>query len=180
MRRSGRPAVFLVLGRQLVAAERIEVLGLACTAELSDGLPARDLLHGVRQAGGVPVLPWAPGKWLGARGRLVAELVAAGQPGPLLVGDTTLRPAGWPSPGLARACLPCVPGSDPLPLPGEERWLGAYGFCYRAEFDAGCPVTELRRILSQPSPLLEPVGRRGSLAVTIQRLARLKLRKPDA
>ena len=113
--------VHLIAGRQFVAVERIEILGLAVELELADGLPAAEFVERILAAGGVPVLSWAPGKWFFKRGRVVGELMQRFG-AQVLLGDTTLRPLGWGAPCLMRAGrrqgLRVVAGSDPLPVGG--------------------------------------------------------------
>ncbi len=177
VKRAGEDAMFLVLGRQYAAAERLEVLGLALPEGGDwDGLPARDIIRHVRLAGGLPVLPWSPGKWFFRRGRLAEALVGASRPGELWLGDNALRPKVWPLPRLLRRAeargIPWVPGSDPLPLRGEERRLGSYGFVSQEDFDPGRPVSALRSLLAQPPGSFRPAGRRAGTWDAAGRIAR--------
>lgn len=172
--------VCLVAGRQIVTRERLEILGLAMRAKIPDGLPARDVIQKVVEAGGIPVLAWSPGKWLFARGRLVRDLIESDQAKVLRLGDTTLRPMLWPEPRLmqlARARgLAVIPGSDPLPLAGEERFAGAYGFICRSAFDPSQPAASIGHMLagSAAAAAILPVGaRRGTLTVA-RRLYQLR------
>ena len=91
--------LYIVAGRQLRTLEGLEVLGLTTASILADGMTARDAVRAVTEAGGVPVLAWAVGKWSFARGRIVACMVASARPGELLMGDSSLRPEGWNEPG---------------------------------------------------------------------------------
>lgn len=159
----------LLAGRQIVTAERIEVLALAASLPVPDGLPAAEVLARIRAAGGVPVLSWAPGKWWFARGRLVAGLLAQGAPGTLLLGDTTLRPLGWGGPELLRAArrrgIGIVAGSDPLPVAGDECQMGRYTTVWpAADFDPGRPVGSLRSALADASAARATGARNGPLA----------------
>lgn len=177
VRRAGETVLFLVLGRQYAAAERLEVLGLALPeAGDWDGLPTREIIRCIRQAGGLPVLPWALGKWLFKRGRLAAELVSESRPGELWLGDTALRPNIWPLPGLLRraaaAGLPWLSGSDPMPWAGEERRLGSYGFVGEIAGDKNRPVTALRALLAQPPGALQTVGQRVGACSAAGRIVR--------
>lgn len=164
----GARKIWLVAGRQINTRERLEILGLAMTDRVPDGLSARETLERIAAAKGCPVLPWSPGKWMGARGRLARELAAPA------MGDSSLRPLGWPEPAPLRAARrngrPVLPGSDPLPLPGEERQLGAYGFLYEGPFDAGRPTASVRIMLAGDAGLILPAGRRNSLLQVISRL----------
>ena len=168
--------VYLVAGRQIVTAERIEVLGLAMPDRVEDGRPAADTVAAVQAAGGVPVLAWAPGKWFFARGRVVRRTIARHAPGSLLLGDTTLRPTVWPEPALMRAARKrgygIVAGSDPLPFAGEEVRLGVYASVIDAPFDAERPLAAAREALRQGQRRV--AGRRGSPRQVLQRLYRLR------
>jgi len=160
----GAGRVSLVAGRQIVTRERLEILGLAMRAKVPDGLPARDAIQEIVAAGGIPVLAWAPGKWLFARGRLARDLINK-DPGKVLrLGDTTLRPTLWPAPRLMRLARAqgraVIPGSDPLPFAGEERYAGTYGFIYQGAFDAAQPAASIRRMLSGPASAITPSGAR--------------------
>jgi hypothetical protein len=169
--------VCLVAGRQIVTRERLEILGLAMRAKIPDGLPAREAIQRVVEAGGIPVLAWSPGKWLFARGRLVRDLIASDQGRVLRLGDTTLRPMLWPEPRPMRLArergLTIIPGSDPLPFAGEERYAGTYGFIYRGAFDAERPVASIRQILTGPGAIT-PAGERCSPWAIVWRLKHLR------
>lgn len=157
----------LLAGRQLIAAERIEVLVLGADLRLDDGLPARDILARIREAGAVAVLPWGLGKWLGQRGNLISNLLESAQPGDFALADTYLLPALAPRPGPLRAAsargFRVLAGTDPLPKPGEEKLAGRYGVLAEAEVDPANHGPSLRRVLGDPSVRLQTVGRRGSL-----------------
>jgi len=157
----GKPDLHLLAGRQIVPRERIEVLALTTDAEIPDGLPAREVVTRVRDAGGLAVLSWAPGKWFGARGDVVRDVLDASKPGDVLVGDTSLRPVGWGEPRLIRearqrGCV-VIAGSDPLPFAGDDRYAGTYGSRMEAAFDAAKPVASFRVAVSGS---VSSVGRR--------------------
>lgn len=127
----------LLPGRQIISREKIEILALGCPDLIDDGQPAIDIIYQVIQLGHVPVLPWSPGKWFGARGKLIEHLITELKAGDFLIGDTPLRPYGWPIPRLMKLAqekgFAVVAGSDPLPFSGEESWLGAYHTVARTE-----------------------------------------------
>jgi len=117
-------------GRQVITRENIEILALACPEMIDDGQPALDIIFQLNQLNRIPVLTWSPGKWFGKRGELVKRLINELDKQDFLIGDTTLRPYGWPTPRLMKRAqdigFAIVAGSDPLPFSGEESWLGAY------------------------------------------------------
>jgi hypothetical protein len=166
----------LVAGRQIVTRERLEILALAMRAAIPDGLPAGDVIRRIIAAGGIPVLAWSPGKWLFGRGQPARDLVASDRR--LSLGDTPLRPALWPEPRLmqlARARGAAVlPGSDPLPFAGEERYAGTYGFIYRGAFDADRPAAFLARLPAEPAAIVPAGARCGAWAVA-RRLYQLRM-----
>ena len=167
--------LFLFAGRQIVTCEKIEILGLIMNQIIPDGLPAGETIRRISAGGGLPAIPWAPGKWFFRRGKLVEFLIRQSSADSLLIGDSSLRPIGWPRPRLMRLAgrrgLTVIPGSDPLPFPGEERLMGTYGFIYEGEFAADRPATALRHILFN-APAIRPAGRRGRLWPTVLRLGR--------
>ncbi len=120
----------LLPGRQVISSENIEVLALACTQQIEDGLPAREIIKQVNAAGGLAVVAWSPGKWFFSRGKVVATLLDQFRNDSFVIGDTTLRPYFWPTPSLVnkakRKGFKVIAGSDPLPFKGEESWYGAY------------------------------------------------------
>jgi hypothetical protein len=109
------------------------------------------------------------------RRRIVEGLLEGTSPKDLLIGDSSLRPAGWPEPGLMRAArragFRIVAGSDPLPFAGEERMLGRYGVAGDGAFDPRCPAASLRRWLNDPASAFRRVGTRSPLAQVLRRLA---------
>ena len=168
--------LYLFAGRQIVTAERVEVLGLAMTRPVPDGRPAAETVARVREAGGVPVLSWAPGKWLFARGRVVRALIGAAAPGGLLIGDTSLRPPLWPEPLPMRAArrrgLAVIAGSDPLPFAGEDTRPGMYATRWDGGLDPRDPLGSARRLLQGPGAPPVRVGRRSGTLEAARRVAR--------
>jgi hypothetical protein len=173
--------LLIIAGRQVVAADRLEVLALATTQEFPDGLPFQQALETVIESGAIPVLPWGFGKWTGRRGRIVRDVLSSPDAGAVYLGDNGGRPRHTPSPSLFRLALqnrvPILPGSDPLPLPAEERKPGRYGFILRGPVDAQAPAASIRSLLStraQPRRF----GHLESLGTFILRQTQLRLDRP--
>jgi hypothetical protein len=149
--RCGGTRLAVIAGRQLVTRERLEVLALGTTARLRDGDAIEATLAAVRETGAVAVLPWGVGKWLGQRGAVVARILADPQWRQVAVGDNGNRLALGPEPAqlkAARRAGRCVlPGSDPLPLFGQESRVGSYGFAVNADLDWQRPAAQLLAIL---------------------------------
>jgi hypothetical protein len=174
LREEGYPDIYIFAGRQVISAERVELLALTTDTHIPDGLPAFEAVELIRRAGGVPVISWAPGKWFCGRGKVVENLLERFAPGTLLVGDTSLRPVVWLTPVLMKWAIRrgfgLVAGSDPLPFPGEEKMMGTYGIRMEAEFDRADPARSMRAVLCGPEFLPQRIGKRGGLFSTLRRL----------
>ena len=164
--RCGGTRLAVIAGRQLVTRERLEVLALGTTAELPNGEPIEATLTAVRDAGAAAVLPWGVGKWLGARGAVIARVLADPKWRHVLLGDNGNRLQLGPDPAqltaARRAGRSVLPGSDPLPLAGQETRVGAYGFAVDIALDSLRPAAALLALLASGSPLVA-FGRREQL-----------------
>lgn len=156
--------LLILAGRQIISAEKLEILALATTARLPDGLPAEKIVAEMDAADAVVVLPWGVGKWLGKRGALVDLLIAAAKPGRLFLGDNGGRPSLWPVRQFGSG-LPVLSGSDPLPLPGWPQGIGSLTSVIEAGLSPDTPAASLKAILRDPAT---HIGRGGSLAGPIQ------------
>lgn len=123
--------LILLHGAQYISAEGIEVLDIARPRQAFEGAATGEIVRLIREEGGVPCIPWSPGKWLGKRGEVIRELIEGSLPGQLAVGDIVMRPRLSPEPALMKMArergLIILAGSDPLPQAGEERLVGSYG-----------------------------------------------------
>jgi hypothetical protein len=167
--------VYLFAGRQLVTAERIEVLALLLTDAPPEGLDAGRTIEAILAAGGVPVLGWSPGKWWGGRGRCARGLLERFGDS-LLLGDTALRPSAAPEPPLMREARRhgsgVIAGTDPLPFPGEERLLGSYASVFEGTIDPQRPVESARRLLRLAAARATTAGSRSSWPAAARRWLR--------
>jgi len=150
--------LLIIAGHQCVTAEDIEVLMLGHVEKYPDGDPAEVVVAAALAAGSLPLLPWGFGKWLGKRGELVAQLKEKFG-AQLLLGDNSGRLAGTPTPALLRSgqeqghCL--LPGSDPLPMQGEEQKVAGFGAWLPGDMSAEAPFADLKTLLAngnQPEP----------------------------
>ena len=170
--------IWILAGRQIVSAERIEVCSLFSDNPIADGQPARDIIRTILDAGGLPALDWAPGKWLFQRGKLVRQLVSEFPPAQLALIDTSLRPLFWPAPRLFAAARrqgrALLSGSDPLPLTGEEETAGSYHctFSMPALADPTRLVTPLKTALTSGSLSIQFGGHRDCPLTVFHRLRR--------
>lgn len=132
LRRHGRAPIVMGAGRQIVTAERLEVLALGFRGNVPDGRPVREVVQEVTARGALAVVPWGFGKWLGARGRILRTLIEENDGSLLCLGDNGGRPRVARRPRLFAAAeergVPVLAGSDPLPMPWQVRRVGSYGF----------------------------------------------------
>ena len=177
--RRGGTKLNVIAGRQLVTRERLEVLALGTTASLPEGEAMETTLAAVRDVGAAAVLPWGVGKWLGARGAVVARVLADPKWRHVLLGDNGNRLGLGPDPRqfelARRAGRAVLPGSDPLPLPGEEARVGAYGFAVDVALDPLRPAAALLALLQSGSAYVV-FGRREPLTRFVGNQLALKLK----
>jgi len=162
--------LYLFSGHQTVTAEGIEILSLTAGRSVTSNRSAEDTLSAIRDDGALPVLSWAPGKWLFNRGQVIRSIIEKQDSQPLLIGDTSMRARGLPEPALMRRArqlgIPVIAGTDPLPFPGDENITGTYGISSTA-FDPEQPVTSARRLLRDG--LFIKTGRRNHLTTALYR-----------
>ncbi len=172
-RNSDDRSLYLLPGRQIVAAEGIEVLALCTDALYADGVPAAELIQSILKKNGVPVLPWSPGKWFFQRGKVIAALLRDFSPQDFLLGDVSLRHQGWPLPLLMRRAkqlgYAIIQGSDPLPFSGEEKQFARYGSRIVSERQITAPSTILHQVLKGQATVSH-FGSRSNLLELLRRL----------
>lgn len=170
--------IYVLDGQQVKTANGLEVLALAPATEFEEGQPFAATLEGVLQSGAVTVIPWGFGKWLGHRGRQVEGALAVASRGTLFFGDNSSRPGPLPEPKLFHAARArgvfVLPGSDPMPLPEQERSIGRFGFVLDG-FDPGAPVESIRRSLGDLRQQPVVFGNRDNLLRSVYMQIRLRL-----
>lgn len=122
------PPITLYPARQVSTSEKIEVLALFQEEPLPEGLSLNKLIEHIHLHNAIPVLNWAPGKWLGKRGFLIREFLDKNKD-PLLFGITSLLSRGFPYPRIIQqySSIPVLAGSDPLPFSGQEKYPCSFG-----------------------------------------------------
>lgn len=141
-------AVAIVCGRQVRAADGLEVLALGTLDTFPEGMPLLDAMAAVRASGALTVMPWGFGKWLGERGRRVEAALQSLGPEVVFVGDNGSRLAWLGVPSLVRESAQrgfrVLPGTDPFPLAGGHRQVGGFGFLAELEPRESAPWRGLR------------------------------------
>jgi hypothetical protein len=147
--------LFLIAGRQIVSHERIEILAIGTRHQFEEGKPLEVLLEEVSDHEAIPVIPWGVGRWMGKRGRILKETILHHASRKLFLGDNSNRPQFWPKPILLKEAenhgFKNLPGSDPLPFPGEYRKPGSYGFALNGSLEPEQPFKSLKEKLFDPA-----------------------------
>ncbi|MGQ0591249.1 MAG: hypothetical protein ACT4QB_01005 [Gammaproteobacteria bacterium] len=155
--------LYIIAGRQIVTAERLEVLALGFEGFVPDGEPIRQVIDRVRSAAAVAVIPWGFGKWWGGRGKVVSALLKDHEALGFFLGDNSGRTALLGRPAhfedARRDGIAILPGTDPLPFPAEYGRAGSFGLVAHATIDPGRPAAEIKRLLTGTPLGLKPYGR---------------------
>lgn len=174
--------LYVCAGRQIVTQDNLEICALATTLKLNDRkFSTLETVQHVNDHGGVAALNWAPGKWFFNRGRIVENMLDTLKPGQLVIGDTSLRPDFWPTPGLMKKAahkgFKIIAGSDPLPFAGEEDQIGRYGCTMTGDFDPTRPADSIRKMLQHPENPIQPCGRRNFAPTFFKRQFKIMIEK---
>jgi hypothetical protein len=156
--------LYLIAGRQVKAADNLEVLALGTQESFGEGLSLKESVRLIHEAGAMPVIPWGVGKWLGSRGRTIKNLMQHQESPRFFLGDSKHRPLFHPKPAIfkqaARKGIKILPGSDPLPFPRQNKVPGSYGFWLRGDFDPDYPLRSIKTLLLDPRIYPLPYGSR--------------------
>lgn len=173
--------LFVVSGRQIVTSERLEVLALGMAGTIEDGLPIREVIAGVEASGAICVLPWGFGKWTGHRGRIIRELIDAHCGTNLFLGDNAGRLGFWSRPrefttADARG-IGILPGTDPLPWPGQVSAAAAFGSILDCGIGEATPFADIRRYLVDEHGPVNAYGELERLLPFVRHQIGMQLRK---
>ena len=177
LRRSGGARIVALKGQQLITREGLEVLGLGYKA-VPSGLSLSVTVDRITTGGGLSIIPWGAGKWLGRRGRLLTDLITSEERRPdILLADNGSRPWCWSRvpqfDTAAERGMRVIAGSDPLPLAGEERRVGSFGFRLSVESPEGASMADVfQKELTNSAATIRIVGK----AMSFSRFALNQLR----
>lgn len=152
-------SVYIVAGRQLISRENLELLSLGVSVNVADKVFSLEMLAGkVWDSGGIPVLPWGVGKWLGKRGKVINHYISTKHDFPVVLGDNGNRPAIWPLPRQFSSALQMqccfLAGSDPLPLADHYQRVGTYGgWIAGHQLSMQYPTEDLKALVTRPDCL---------------------------
>lgn len=146
--------LLIISGQQVVTLEKIEVLSIGCHYPLPEGAALKNTVHSIFSGNGLAVLPWGVGRWLGKRGRIIDDFVATENTLRLFLGDNGSRPRFWKVARLEQSRKITRPrllsGTDPLPLPGEEKRVGSFGSVIHGTLNTSKPFEGLKDLLCHP------------------------------
>lgn len=141
----------LIAGRQIVTAERLEVLAVCTDKLFDDGDTISAVIDSVSDANGVAIVPWGFGKWTGRRKKVIDRLIGDFSQRPFHLGDNSGRIGVWRDPpqfGRARSQGQRIfRGTDPMPFSGQECRVGSFGFSINGPFDRMRPTASMRKLL---------------------------------
>lgn len=171
----------LIAGRQVNAAENLELLILGTEETFRDGLPIETVLRQAISIDALHVIPWGAGKWFFRRGRLLSKLIKCRPKNGFYLADQGGRPLLWPAPRHMRWAeengIRVLSGSDPLPFPEEIQRTGSFGFSLQADVDLSKPAESIKTNLRRPSVKLTRFGRLQSPTRFLQNQIRMQILK---
>jgi hypothetical protein len=148
-------------GHQAITEEGLEVLIFPKKVETDERQPTRSLITRTIEAGGLAILPWGAGKWLGRRGKLIEQVIGDTAPGQLAIADNGGRPRVWRTVSILATArqrrFQIMSGTDPLPIPGELQRVGSYGFSLTGSMDSSWNSSDIISALCTRE--LRPYGR---------------------
>ena len=143
--------IILIAGHQIVTNENMEVLALLINKKVKSGLSLEETVEKIASAGGIPVLPWGVGKWIGSRGKILQNFLANYDSSVFCLGDNGGRPSFWQRPSYFKQAEAkgwrILPGTDPLPLASECDRPGSFGFAIQGSISSATPGADIKQIL---------------------------------
>jgi hypothetical protein len=182
LRRSCGTRIVVIKGRQLITQEGLEVLAWACKT-VPAGLSLSATVDRITAVGGLSIIPWGVGKWFGKRGRLLTDLIMSEEGRrDILLADNGSRPWCWSRvphfDTAAERGMRVIAGTDPLPLAGEERRVGSYGFAIRVERAEGVSTADLlHKELVNTATAIQIIGKAMSFSRFASNQLRLRLQR---
>lgn len=173
-------SMYIMAGRQIITKEKLEVLALFTNSVFEDGLPMETVIQSVLDLDAIPVLPWSPGKWFGERGTVIKNIIENKTISTLFLGDIFSRPSFYTEPLFQLAeknQIRILAGSDPLPLPGEEKRAGCFMSAIPGQLENDAPVTHLKEIMKASEIKITNWGQQTSIFSFFKNQILLRLAK---
>jgi hypothetical protein len=178
---AGQLPLWLVAGRQIATSEDLEVLALGTTRRFPDGEPIEVSLAASEESAELTALPWGFGKWWGARGSIVRRIMTAQRERPLYAGDNGGRLNLSTRPELLnfgeRSGVKVLPGTDPLPFPGQESRVGTFGMVIHDWNPGDRPLQHLSEKLALLKDSPQQFGKLTGITAFVKLQIAMQLRK---
>jgi len=175
--KNNQPLCYLFAGRQIVTKEKLEVLSIASTLKIEDGLPIEEVIKKIFDNNGIAVLAWGVGKWFFKRGDIIRDIIKKYHSANLFIGDSGSRPSLWPKPQLYKIAesynMKILLGSDPFPFPEEQSRVGECGILIDGSFNINTPVNSVLDILLSFKAKVSPLGTRDNIFRFFKRQIRM-------
>lgn len=174
--------IYLIGGQQIVSCEKLEVLSIGNQIQIPDGISLKETIYAVRESGGIPIIPWGVGKWLGRRGNIVKKLIMKESKVHYFLGDNSARPKCWPYVHLFNLArkkgVEVLNGSDPLNIASEIDKPGRFGVALpSAKIDSQHPAKKIKKLLSDRHQIKKNYGTPQSLKSFMSSQLRLNLKR---
>ena len=177
----GKDVLTVAAGRQVVTQEGLEVLALCCSEPFTDGRSAEHTIEKIVKAEGLPVLPYGVGKWTGARGTLVSQLIQGPLGSRIYLGDNAGRFALGGEPKLFKQAhklgIWVLPGTDPLPFADQAARAGSFGLWLPGSIDPERPADSIKQLILTADAQPPAFGRTDGLVPFFTKQLRMQLRK---
>ena len=139
--------IILIAGRQIIAKDGIEVLAVGITKDCSSGKSLDITIDEINSKGGIPILPWGVGKWLGKSKKVIKKFIENNKNKNFFLGDNSSRPKLWLEPDIfelgRKSNHFVLPGTDSLAIQSEVNKTGTYGFILNTEINLNEPTEDL-------------------------------------
>ncbi len=161
-RRSQGEGLYVIAGQKIITAENLEVLALATNNIIKDGLSLGETILSIKENDAIPVIPWAVGKWMGRRGKVLSQLLQGTNEPEYFLCDNGNRPNFWSEPNHFEIAetkgIRILSGSDPLHFASEVERAGSFGIKISKSVNKKQPARDLKNILFDPSMEIERYG----------------------
>jgi len=154
--------LLVLSGKQVITRENLEVIIIGLCDEVPNNKGIEFYLNEYSDLYLV-ILPWGVGKWLGARGRIINDLLKKKGNIPFVLGDNSGRTALWSRISqfqLARSLgINILPGSDPLPISGQYKKVASFGSVIQGSLETKGILKQVRnKLLKGNGDLLGTYG----------------------
>ncbi|MGE5845581.1 MAG: hypothetical protein ACM34O_02570 [Ignavibacteria bacterium] len=161
--KSEEQKIIIIAGKQIVTKERLEVLGLGIINGIEDKRNIQEVINNINGKGGLAVIPWGVGKWIGEKRKIVRDSIKTGKPGLLFIGDNGNRPFFWSNKKIFEQFeeknIRNLSGSDPLPFKTENDRAGSFGFAMEGFLNFDKPFESIIMKLLNEQPELFYYGK---------------------